>query len=318
MGQSDTAVYVLDRFEEVFPENPEVHRLGGALLSARFEYPAAEEHVRQYGELVVGDPQREMGVMGDLANLALLQGRLQEGLDQIFGVFEKQEAIGASFIPQAEPVFRAMAEGLVRYDFLRDHEGAVVALDAGWAARPRDASAPNQLAHLEIAGVYAGAGRPDRARALLDDYEATVDAETRGTDGNRSGVHLVLGGIASAEGQLDEALQEFQAARAAVPDCTLCVLPELGQAYAALDRHQEAVESFEEYLTAPMLFRLGTDNINMHTVVIGLAESYEALGEDENAARYYRMILEMWSDADPELQPRVEELRAALSRVDGD
>jgi tetratricopeptide (TPR) repeat protein len=92
----------------------------------------------------------------------------------------------------------------------------------------------------------------------------------------------------------------------------------LGQAYAALDRHQEAVETFEEYLTTPMLFRLGTDNINMHMVLIGLGQSYEALGENEKAAEYYGRILEMWADPDPELMDRVRELRTALGRVGGE
>jgi len=317
IGQSDTAVYVLERFEEAYPENPEVHRLGGALLSARFDYPAAERHVRQYGELVAGDPGREMGYLFDLASLSLLQGRYREGLDRIFSVFEKQEAIGASFIPQAEPIFRAMADGWIRTSFLQDHEGAVAVVDADWAARPTDVADPAELAHLELAEVYAAAGRPDRARDLLEDYQSTGDAQTRESPESQSGVHSILGEIALAEGRREDSLQELLTARELVPDCALCVLTELGQAYAALGQHQEAVNAFEEYLTTPMLFRLGTDNSNMHMVVIGLAESYEALGENEKAAEYYRMLLENWSNADPELQPRVEGLRAALRRVGG-
>jgi tetratricopeptide (TPR) repeat protein len=78
------------------------------------------------------------------------------------------------------------------------------------------------------------------------------------------------------------------------------------------------VETFEEYLNASMLFRLGTDNLNLHRVLIGLGQSYEALGEEEKAAEYYRRIVELWSDPDPELQPRVEKLKAALRRVGGE
>ena len=63
---------------------------------------------------------------------------------------------------------------------------------------------------------------------------------------------------------------------------------------------------------------LGTDNINMHRVLIGLGQSHEALGEYQQAAEYYGRILEMWADPDPELLPRVEELREALRRVGGE
>jgi tetratricopeptide (TPR) repeat protein len=318
LGQGDTAVYVMNRFSEAYPGNPEAHRLGGALLSARFDYPAAEGHVQEYLELVEGDPGREMGAISDLASLALLQGRYQEGLDRILQVFDKQELIGATFIPQAETIFEGMATGMIRAGFLGDHEGAIRAMDAAWAARPTEVTNPEELAHLELAQVYAVAGRPDRARELLAEFEATADLETRESPGNRSSMLSVQGAIAMAEGRFDDALQEFLKSREAVPDCTLCVLTELGQAYAVLGRHQEAVDTFEEYLNAPMFYRLGTDNINMHEVVIGLAESYEALGESEKAAEYYSRMLEIWSDPEPGLLPRVEELRAALERVGGE
>ena len=317
LGQSDTAVFVLERFGEAYPENPDVHRFGGALLSARFDYAGAEGHVRRFQDLVLGDPGAEMRALSDLTNLALLRGQYREGIDQIMQVFEKQEAIGAKFIPQARPIFEAMAEGVIRATFLQDHPGAAEVVDAAWAARPRGGD-PTELAHIELAGIYAAAGRPDRALELLQDYESEVDVEVREAPGSRSGVHSLKGGIALAEGRNEDALQEYLLARELVPDCALCVLNELGQAYAALGRHEEAAESFEEYLNAPMLFRLGTDNINMHMVLIGLGQSYEALGENERAAEYYGRILEMWADPDPELQPRVEELREALRRVGGE
>ncbi len=317
LGQSDTAVFVLEQFGEAYPENPDVHRFGGALLSARFDYPGAEEHARRFQDLVSGDPSAEMRALSDLANLALIRGRYRDGINQIMQVFEKQEAMGVRFLPFSEPIFEAMAEGVIRATFLQDHPGAVAVVDAAWAARPRGGD-PTELAHIELATIYAASGRPDRALELLQNYESDVDVEVREAPGSRSGVHSLKGGIALAEGRNEDALQEYLTARELVPDCALCVLTELGQAYAALGRHGEAVETFEEYLNAPVLFRLGTDNINMHMVLIGLGQSYEALGENQKAAEYYGRIVEMWADPDPELQPRVEELREALTRVGGE
>jgi hypothetical protein len=144
--------------------------------------------------------------LSDLANLALLRGRYHSGLERILQVFEKQEAIGTRFIPQAKPIFEAMAEGVIRASFLQDYEGAAAAVDAAWATRPEGAD-PSELAHIELAGIYASAGRPDRALELLQDYESDVDAETRGTDASRSGVHSVRGGIALAESRNEHALQ---------------------------------------------------------------------------------------------------------------
>lgn len=45
------------------------------------------------------------------------------------------------------------------------------------------------------------------------------------------------------------------------------------------------------------------------------AEIYEALGDPAGAARHYGAFVEMWRDADPELQPIVEEARANLLRL---
>ncbi len=48
------------------------------------------------------------------------------------------------------------------------------------------------------------------------------------------------------------------------------------------------------------------------------AEIYEQLGETENAITYYTRFLDLWQDADPELQPQVEQARQRLDRLVGD
>ncbi len=47
------------------------------------------------------------------------------------------------------------------------------------------------------------------------------------------------------------------------------------------------------------------------------AELHERRGEFDDAARFYARFLELWSDADPHLQPRVEAARLALQRLRG-
>lgn len=46
------------------------------------------------------------------------------------------------------------------------------------------------------------------------------------------------------------------------------------------------------------------------------AEIYEQSGDRERAIEHYRAFVELWEDADPELQPRVEQARAALARLE--
>ena len=51
-------------------------------------------------------------------------------------------------------------------------------------------------------------------------------------------------------------------------------------------------------------------NMNYH-----LARAYESMGEYEKAAKEYAFFIEAWADADPELQPWVEDARRALERL---
>jgi tetratricopeptide (TPR) repeat protein len=313
----DSAKMVVDLFVEAYPGNPEAHNLSAALASARFDYDQAEVHTLAFLEAQTGNVGAEMGGMGELANYALLRGQVQEATQLILETFDKQEMIGATFIPQPREIFEGMVGAITRLSFLGEPEAAASILDEAWANRPTEGVEPINLAHLLFAGLYAEAGRPDRARDLLALYQDEVDAETREGSGQQSAVHMVQGTIALAEGRSEEALQEMLLARELVESCVLCVLPELGEAYAAVGQHREAVASLTEYVKAPVLKRAGTDNIVLHEVLIGLAESHEALGEAEKAGEYYRWILDLWSDADPELQPRIEELRAGLARVGG-
>jgi hypothetical protein len=46
-----------------------------------------------------------------------------------------------------------------------------------------------------------------------------------------------------------------------------------------------------------------------------LGELYEAKGDVPNAVKYYREFLDLWRRADPELQPRVAEVRRRISRL---
>ncbi len=46
-----------------------------------------------------------------------------------------------------------------------------------------------------------------------------------------------------------------------------------------------------------------------------LGELYEAKGNRKKAADYYGRLVDLWKDADPELQPGVRKVRARLGRL---
>ena len=49
-----------------------------------------------------------------------------------------------------------------------------------------------------------------------------------------------------------------------------------------------------------------------------LGPLYEELGDTERALHYHRRLVELWADADPELQPQVEHARERIAALEGD
>jgi tetratricopeptide (TPR) repeat protein len=82
-------------------------------------------------------------------------------------------------------------------------------------------------------------------------------------------------------GQADSALASYQR------------LPALGT------QHNE--EGFKDFALAPVYQRLG--------------EMYEAKGDADKALEYYGKLTTLWKSADPELQPRVQEVKRRMASL---
>ena len=79
----------------------------------------------------------------------------------------------------------------------------------------------------------------------------------------------------------------------------------LGDLYAEADSLEAAVRHYRSDWTDPL-------------VRLKLARVYERMGEKEKARDAYLYFVESWVDADPELQPIVEEAKQAIVRLRGD
>jgi tetratricopeptide (TPR) repeat protein len=122
-----------------------------------------------------------------------------------------------------------------------------------------------------------------------------------------------------SRGDVEEALREVEGMRHATHYITAFAFPELSQArerflraeaLAQLGRGEEALRwfgSFAEFSPYDMLYSAVGHRRR--------GEILQSLGRPEEAAREYARFIELWSDADPELQPMVRDARAALARV---
>ena len=88
--------------------------------------------------------------------------------------------------------------------------------------------------------------------------------------------------------------------------------------FIVFDRAQQvdsAIASGERYLAMPTPFRPQLDAYFRAGILQRLGEMYEAKGNFDKALTHYQAFVELWKDADPELQPRVRDVRARVERI---
>lgn len=153
-------------------------------------------------------------------------------------------------------------------------------LESALAGLPTERMAPDEPARAEFAYRFARAGRPDRAEALLEENRrAYEEAGVRYPDALAGRARAA---IAFARCDLEMAMDELRVIERKDP-CFACVAVEQGQYLGfTLER---------------------------------LAQLYEEAGDAAQAVEHYARLVELWKDADPILQSRVNAARLALSRL---
>jgi tetratricopeptide (TPR) repeat protein len=123
--------------------------------------------------------------------------------------------------------------------------------------------------------------------------------------------HFMSGQVALAEKKYDDAIREFRAADAGM--CPICALAPLAQAYDLAGRADSAIAVFERFIDTPFAAR-ADDQYYLAGAHKRLGELYEK-SDKQKALSHYMKFLELWKDADRELQPKVAEVRARVARL---
>jgi len=135
-------------------------------------------------------------------------------------------------------------------------------------------------------------------------------------------LHQALAEIALASGKPQEALDEFRRGDigfdgAPVDECTPCLPFNLARAYDAAGKPDSAAMMFERYLATPYAFKVDVELDPTRVPVIRerLGQLYESMGDTAKAIANYHAFIELWKNADPELQPRVADAKRRLARM---
>ena len=85
--------------------------------------------------------------------------------------------------------------------------------------------------------------------------------------------------------------------------------------YERLGMQDSVLVVQQRYLTGRHDNRRRWDPIYLARAYESLGQLHEARGEVEEAIKYHSLFIDLWSEADPELQPRVDAARRALERL---
>jgi eukaryotic-like serine/threonine-protein kinase len=176
--------------------------------------------------------------------------------------------------------------------------------------------------YLEAAYTLSRIGSADKARAMLARFRAEV-TDTALRRQQEPLVHAVLGEIALADGKPEDAISEYRKADVAsdgapADECAACLFLSLGQAFDAARKSDSAAMYFERYLATATWFRgedFELDPLRLPVIRERLGQLYESMGNTDKAVENYRAFIELWKNADPDLQPRVADARKRLARL---
>jgi tetratricopeptide (TPR) repeat protein len=248
--------------------------------------------------------------LGSGRSLAYLDGRLRD-----YAALTKEER-GSSLRPDdrlRDISFEIAIKGPTPADVAR--------LDSAIALVPFRDLPMIDRPYLAAAAALARAGNAEKARAMLARYRSEMtDTSIRRVQ--EPELHRTLAEVALAEGKPLDAVTEFRRGDvgydgAPSDECAPCLPFNLARAYDAAGKSDSAALFFERYISTPYWRKAepDMDPIRLPAIRERLAQLYEALGQPEKAAQQYRAFIELWKNADPELQPRVAEARQRLAKL---
>jgi tetratricopeptide (TPR) repeat protein len=305
-GKLEEARATVAAFERKMPDNPNALSNQAFLAFLEGDEEAAERYVRRVGEVARQSRTWQRRTEFLLAALDVMHGRLAAAERRM----RAQQAIEEERGNLGEALDIAIRVA-GHDDLYRDApEEAIAEVEAALERYPLATIPPTDRRYFELIRLYAGAGRPQRAREIQAESWREVDEALR----RQPRWHLAEGHIALAEGNAEQAIAAYRAYYAEV-GCNACSLYDLGRAYDAAREPDSALAVYERALSIPDRNRIFYDVVFLGPTYKRLGELHEQVGDRQQALDYYSRFVELWKDADPDLQPVVRDVRERVARL---
>jgi tetratricopeptide (TPR) repeat protein len=310
-GKFDEADATLELMARRLPSHPLYRRAGFGLAMATGDYETAEAHVKALRQAEGADLLWRAATSRMLANMARLRGELAE--------YERYRrdamaANGRRGLP-AQYVLDAISLGATDAWFHGPSDRAERIVEDALDRYPLESMEPLDRPYMNLAFFYAVSGNTERARVPLAEFEAEIDPVLRADQ--EPSRHLQLSLIALAEGHTAQAIEEARIAlESTSPLSELPALFRIGWAYDNAGEADSAVAYYEQWLGTPHYGQIRS--LELPKVCERLGDLYEQRSDTAKAIYHYSKFVDLWKDADPELQPRVEAARRAIEALSPD
>jgi eukaryotic-like serine/threonine-protein kinase len=305
-GQLDKADVFAATMARRFPNATDPILVESRLAVLRGRYDSAEALLKNTDRARGAERAVHRPMVAAEADVVRMRGRIREA-DRLQTEFY---SINESQGDAAAPLDAAISSAMSAAFFRDDKTGAARTFDAALAAHPVEKIAPIERPYAELAELYAQLGRPEKIKGVIADFDQSRKAaRILGDDVTRS---RLTGYLAMAESRYADAARNFQAADKYF--CISCALPDMAHAYDLAGNADSAIAVFTRYAksadptsTMDAWFLAGAHK--------RFGELLEAKGDLNSAAANYEKFIELWKNADPELQPKVAEVKKRLARI---
>ena len=296
------------KFREALPSSA-AHWRGDAQIAVfRQDFDSLERLTRS----VFTDPkkvtQRDFSSMV-LGQVSAVRGKVRDAMRWT----GESEAILARNSDTKMPVLRASLDSAwLRAHFLGDAAGARDQLRRALATVPMESLPASERQWDFLLQIAEVTGDLPAARSALQSIER--DLPQMGVAQSAGALARARAALEMTAGRPEAAIPLLREAERTYYLCDRCAMIPLARAFDLAGQRDSAIAYFQRFVDTPHTF-LFEDQDWLAGSYKRLGELYEASGDLPKAATNLEKFVELWKDADPELQPKVRDARDRLTRI---
>jgi tetratricopeptide (TPR) repeat protein len=305
LGKVEDAEATINQAAQNLPRNPQVPLMRTQLLAEQLKTDSAAAVLDSLTKARPNDIPTARTVAFNTAQLRGTNGRIAEFLRYMGTGRQLARQLGN---PQAS-VNAIVDSAYVASWYRNDQATALRYADRAAAHRIFDSLPPDQRPYGFLIDVYATTGRPDKAKVLFQQMAALPDNQTPQAKRGLLGLQAL---ITRAEGRYDEAIREFQTADQG--GCPECSLPDIAMSHDLAGRPDSAMAALTRFVEARAI-PIATKASWLAYSLRRLGELHDAKGNVDQAISFYAQFVELWKNADAELQPQVTKARDRMREL---